>query len=746
MVGARARDRRTSAPGLPAWLAVGAIGVSTIVAAGDAPPPAQAVRSLPAPFIADMPRIDGRLDEPAWAGAAVATDFVQLEPRGGEPATERTEVRLFYNERRLLIGVRLYDREPSRIIGSEYLRDADLAANDTFEVMLDTFHDRRNAFYFATNPAGAQRDALVRNEGDALNWEWDGVWQVACSRDAEGWIAELAIPFSTLRFTPGSAEAWGVNFGRLVARTREHSFWAPLDRNWGFNARWRVSAYGRLDGLDRARRGARLALKPFALGEARQDFEDGDGRLVGDPSLGLDAKLAITPTLVADLSLNTDFAQVESDQQQVNLTRFPLFYPEKREFFLENAGLFQLGERTRLFEPPSTLLFFSRSIGLTEDGDPVPLLGGARVTGKLGRWDLGAFDIVSRETVIGDTRLAAANFAAVRVKRDVLARSSVGALFLSKAPGEEAPSNRVVAADANIAVTGNVSILGLLARSFTPGLTQASHAGVIDVNWETDRGGAFGEYADIGEDFNSEMGFLQRTGIRKYRGAVFLARRPKRLGLRQVFLGEDHTYITDRNGRLQSRVNGLGPGFIFDNGSMLIANWTYDAEGLTEPFEIKDGVEVPVGTYRFNQAVVLYEGDRSRPLAARGMVVAGGFYGGTVRSTTIGGRIRPAARLILELEYSRNAVDLPIPDGRFTTNLAVARLILAFSPRAYLRGLIQADDDDREARANVMFRYTYRPGADLFVVYNEERGIRGATPPVKKRQLLVKITVYATGF
>ena len=706
---------------------------------------AVASRTLSVPRL-DHPVVpDGRLDEPVWARAAVARDFVQREPRAGEPASQPTEVLLFYTDRFLFIGARLHDSEPSRIVGSEYRRDASLDANDAFEVFLDTFHDGRNAFYFQTNAVGAQRDALVRNEGESVNWEWDGVWEVGCARDVWGWTVEMVIPFSTLRFRTGSPSGWGANFGRLVARTREESHWAPISRDWGFLAKWRVSAYGRLENLEQARPGGRLALKPFALGGAETE---GDRPGEVDPALeaGLDAKVALSSTVIADLTVNTDFAQVEADQQQVNLTRFPLFFPEKREFFLENAGLFQIGERLRPFETPSTLLFFSRRIGLTEDGDPVPLLGGARVTGKLGRYDLGAFDIVADRTTFENddgelVRLPRTNFAALRLKRDVGARSSAGALLLAKTPADEGTSNQVVAVDASIAPSPTLSILGFAARSFTPGLTGSAHAVGVDLNWETDRGSAMASYVDIGDDFISEMGFLQRTGIRKLRASAGLQRRPGVLGIRQAFVFDDHTYIEDHRGDLQSQLNFLGSGAFFDNGSLLIAGWQHMAEGLTEPFEIEDDVEVPVGLYRFDQALLFFEIDRSRKISGNGVLTSGSFFGGSLHSATLGTQYRPTGRLSFNLDYGVNVVSIPIELGDFTTHLVVSRVAFAFSTQAFLRGLVQVGDD--EARYNLLFRLTYRPGSDLYVVYNEDRDIERGRSVLKNRQILAKLTFYA---
>jgi len=676
----------------------------------------------------------------------MAGDFVQREPRNGEPASERTDVRVIFTGRTIVIGARLYDAAPARIVGTEYRRDAALDADDHFEVILDTFHDRRNAFVFQTNPLGAQRDGLVRNEGEDLNWQWDGIWTVATTRDADGWSVEMAIPFATLRFPSAGQAPWGVNFGRTVARTREESYFAPISRDFGFFGKWRVSAYATLEGVTGVDARALMQVWPAVVAGFDRDYED----TMRSPNGGtvapsLDAKVAVGASGTLDLTVNTDFAQVEADQQQVNITRFPLFFPEKRTFFLENAGLFRVGERSQPFEPPTSLLFFSRRIGLSEDGDVVPILGGARFTGKRGRWEAGAFDIVTNDVRLdADARLPRTNFAVARVKRDILARSSVGGMYLAKTPADSGGSNQVAAVDASLSAGESFNVMGFAARSWTPGLSGASHAVSVDAALNTDRWGWGATFADIGEDFNAEMGFLQRTGVRKYRGNVFLGRRPRIRGIRQAFLVLDATYVTTRTNELETMLAGPGMGVFFNDGSMLFATAVRNAEGLSEPFEIRDGVDIPAGEYWGTQLMVQYMGNRSRTVSLSGSLAAGQFYGGTLVSPTVSVDARLHQRFVLGAQYSRNHVDVPVEHGRFATNLVSARATLAFSPRAVLQALVQRDDDSREARANVVFRWTYRPGADLFLVYDDTRGILGNDPPAKRRTLLIKATVYWT--
>lgn len=692
----------------------------------------------------DAPRIDGVFDEAFWQQAAIATDFIQTEPNAGEPATQKTEVRVFYTDDTLFIGARLHDTEPDRIVGTEYRRDALLEAEDSFEIFLDTFKDGRNAFYFATNPVGARLDGLMRNEGAVLNLEWDGVWEVAAVRDESGWTAEFSIPFNVLRFSPDRESGWGVNFGRRVARTREESYWAFISPDWGFAAKWRASAYGELVGLGEMTSGGRLKLKPYALASGERDYEEdsSDETITG----GLDAKIALSSALNLDITVNTDFAQVESDQAQVNLTRFPLFFPERREFFLENAGLFRIGEVTRPFEPPATLLFFSRRIGLSEDGDEIPIIGGARLTGKLGGTEIGAFHIVTNDINIDDEYFPETGFSSVRVKQDIFARSSVGGMFLNKTPADEGSSNQMATVDLNLAPSSNTSINAFVAKSRTPGLDGADHAASVHADWVTDVASIYGDYVDVGEDFNSEMGFVPRTDIRKYRAQAFWSPRPGKLEIRQIFLGNNHVYITDRNGELESQLNTLGPWVLFENGSILSVQWEYSAEGLKEPFEIRDDVEIPIGEYHFNRGNIGFNFDQSRRVAPNAFYSNGGFYNGTLRTIGAGVDTRPHNKLRLSAFYLRNDVSLPIDGGEFTTNLFIFRGIVAFSSDAYVRALVQYNDDAEETLANVLFRYTYRPGSDLFVVYNEDRDNAGSSSFPKHRELIVKLTFYSVPF
>nr|MQY60220.1 hypothetical protein [bacterium] len=318
--------------------------------------------------------VDGYLKETLWKRAHFVNNFIQKEPNEGAPATEPTEIRVLFDDLYLYIGVVCFDSQPEKIVANEMRRDGELQNDDYFEVFIDASHDHRNAFYFAVNPLGARRDALIRDEGSNINWNWDGIWIAKAKRTERGWTAEIAIPFYTLRFKKSKNQTWGINFGRHIARKREEIYWSPILRDYGWFGKYKVSYCGHLQGLENLNKGNRIQLMPYLIGGGIQEEEEDSLSRSGD--LGLDLKYRLTSNLTADMTVNTDFAQVEADQEQFNMTRFSLFFPEKRGFFLEGADIFRVGERYRAYEPPSTLLFFSRTIGLSEDGREIPVIGG----------------------------------------------------------------------------------------------------------------------------------------------------------------------------------------------------------------------------------------------------------------------------------------------------------------------------------------------------------------------------------
>ncbi|MDE2972754.1 MAG: DUF5916 domain-containing protein [Acidobacteriota bacterium] len=690
-------------------------------------------QELNVPLVEEVPVADGRLDEEVWALAAVADGFIQTEPVDGAEPTYATEVYVAYTRDALLVGARMEDDDPAAIVAREYRRDANLESDDNFFIVLDTYHDHRSAVFFSTNAVGTRQDGLVQNEGAAINNEWDGVWRVGSRRTEDGWTTEMVIPFETLRFPRGTRN-FGVNFGRQVARTREISFWAPISVDWGFNAMWRVSAYGVMHGMEHANPGGRIKLKPFGVAGITGEGEERDGTT----DLGLDAKVSLGSNLNLDVTLNTDFAQVEADEQQVNLTRFELFFPEQREFFLENAGLFQVGETTRPFEPPEMFLFFSRRIGLSDDGEIIPIVGGARVTGKLGATDVGAFHIRQQafEGVSPTT-----GFTALRLRRDVLQRSAIGVMALDRTEiGGD--SHRVGAADFSWAPNESATITGYAARSATPGVEGRESAFGVTGQVGDDRWNLFTTYNDIGEGFRSELGFVPRTGIRKVRVEGLWSPRIGRYGIRQIFVGPGLIRITEPDGSIQTQNVGFGPFFLFDDGSQFFVQFSRNTEGLSESFELRDGVEINEGQYTTSDLMTMVNTSQSRRVSFNLFAMNNGFFDGRLRVYSPGLAVRPHPRVRLQVNYSRSEVRLPQENGDFNTNLVVLRGLVALSPDAFIRGLLQWNDDDGNFSGNVQLRWNYRPGSDIYVVYNERQPFGMDSDEPSYRELLAKLTWY----
>jgi hypothetical protein len=685
--------------------------------------------------------IDGRLDEEAWSAAPVLDHFTQRDPIEGEPVSERTEVRILYDTERLYFGIRCFDRRPDLIIANEMRRDVFLRNNDCIEVTLDTFLDHRTAFQFSTNPLGAQRDGLITAERmmEEQNWDWNGVWENASRIDSLGWTAEIAIPFTTLRFVPDSDEPWGLNIARIIARKREDAYWSPVLRDYGFAGEYKIGTYGHLDGLTGLVHPSNFFVKPYGLAGSRRSAEESPPAQ-GVFELGLDAKALVTSNLTLDLSLNTDFAQVEADQEQVNLTRFD---PEKREFFLEGAGLFRFGERAwSPFQPPS-LFYFSRRIGLSEDNEPVPLFGGAKLTGKVGALNVGFLNMVADRTRYanddGDfVEIPRTNFTVLRLQQDLLANSSIGLMALNQESLETSDYNRGLGADANFFLSEDIQASAFMAKTFSPDLPGQDYAGYADLLYTSDFLSAFVSQSSIQENFNPEMGFFPRTGVRTTHINVGIGPRPDLLNIRQLFLFNDFTYITDQAALPQTRQNNAGLYAIFQDGSYAYVFYQTTYERLIEDFEIHENVVILPGEYRFTNLLGEVRTDQSAWISGLVNWNVGQFYDGTIRGAGIGCDLKLGSRLTGNVLYSHNRVRLSA--GSFTTDLISLRTLYTFSPRMFVKAFIQWNSEGRTVIANVLFNFIHTPGSDLFIVYNEEISGVGSHPVSENRALLLKFT------
>ena len=704
---------------------------------------ARTERRLPAVRATGAIKIDGSLDEPDWDRAPLARGFIQNDPHEGEPATEDTDVRVLYDANNIYFGVFAHDRDPRAILTSELAKDFNRESGDDFEIVLDTFHDQRNGYVFATNAHGAKWDAQMINEGLEVNENWDALWDVSTRIVETGWYAEIAIPFRTLRFRTGEEQTWGINFQRRIRRRNEDSFWAPVPRIYDLQ---RVSLAGTLEGLQGVRPGNDLRVKPYALGSAGKSTRVEVGT---DAEAGLDVKYGVTNGLTWDFTVNTDFSQVEADEQQVNLTRFSLFFPEKRDFFLENSGIFQFGQgRGVVFSgggltsgrQTDAILFFSRRIGLSDSGESIPIAGGTRLTGRFGAYSIGAINIQQRD---GNSS-AATNFSALRLRRNVLSNSDVGLIMLNK--DESGPHvNRVVGADANFRFFNSLDLNASVARTMSPAAaaagTGSASMGNAAFHYRDRRWELQSTYVRIGERFNDEMGFVPRTGVWKFDSTYGARFRPARFStwLRELF---PHLGVTNvswlNSGQLQSRLIGAHMSINLQDGSSGELGVDPTTENLIVPFQInrRRGITIPVGRYDFNDWHATWRTNASAPFSMNARVDVGDFYDGHRQSYGGGAALRLGGRLNASITESRNQIQLLA--GSYTTDLITARVEYGFSTIAFANALIQYNTDAREWTSNLRFNIIHHRLSDFFLVFNERRD--SSTGGLLDRALVAKVT------
>jgi hypothetical protein len=692
------------------------------------------------------PHIDGILDDPAWQSATVIDKFTQQEPNIGEPATERTEVRVVYDGGHLYIGVHAFDSQPGGVVATEQRRDADrLLDEDNFQVILDTFNDSRNGYMFVTTPLGAKLEQQISEEGENsgrgtnsnINRNWDGIWESAAHVTEDGWTAEISIPTTTLRFNNTQMQNWGINFMRTVTRKHEIAFWAPIPKPYTL---MRVSLAGALTGLRSLSQGMDLKFKPFVVSGLRSQHTalSEDALRTYPRNIGFDAKYGVTSGLNLDVSYNTDFAQVEADEQQVNLTRFSLLFPEKRDFFLENAGMFNMGTGTSFSSTPAeTDLLFTRRIGLSETGQPVPIVGGARLTGKVGQNTLAMLDMQTESNLgkPGD------NFLVGRFSRDVLKRSRVGAIFINKeSVGGSTHFNRTMGLDANLAVGRNLQVSSFVAKTSTPGLTGRDMAVYGRIAYRTPAWNLWYNYLDVQNNFNPEVGFVQRRGVKVNKAYFSPTPRPGKAHIRLMEPMLVVTYITDQSNRMVGRTIHTMLGTTLDDGSFINVIYQKNLDVLDTPFRIQPAVSIPIGTYNFYNLSLTYNTSPSKRLYERFSYLPQNFYGGTSTGYSAAVGFRATSALASELQYQRN--DVKLPYGSFIADLAILRVDYAVSPRMTFRSLTQYNSSTHEVSNSLRYNFIYRPGSDLYVVYTDlqQTGLPlGALAP-SDRQLAIKFT------
>ena len=693
-------------------------------------------------------RIDGALDERHYQDVLPMSDFVQVEPQPGQPATERTDVWVAFDDTNLYLTAKAHDSDMARLVATEMRRDSNtmFQGNDVVTFVLDPFYDRRNALSFTINPIGGRSDTQVTNERQ-FSQDWNPVWTVKTGRFDGYWTVEAQIPFKSIRYGEGRYQVWGFNVARIKRSKNEMSTLSRVPPARGNASMMQTSFAATMVGLEAPRSGSPIDIKPYATASLNTNHA-ADPRLVNDPTAaaGLDVKYAVTQGLTGDFTLKTDFAQVEADEQQVNLTRFSLFFPEKREFFLENQGMFafggvQLSNFNNNQNESAPILFYSRRIGLN-GARIVPLEVGGRLTGRAGRYSVGVVNTQAGEEDASLPEPArATNFSVVRLRRDVLGRSSVGVIATGRSVAQNGLGrNLAYGVDGLFAFYDNLTFNTYWARteSERPGRDDASYRAQMDYNG--DRYGLQLERLSVGDDFNPELGFLRRDNQVRDSVVARFSPRPKSLpSIRRIRYQLGLTYIENRQGVLESREREGEFVIEFQNGDQFLAGYSDLYEFLPLPFPITPAISIPVGAYPFANGRVGFNLGRQRRLSTNALLEHGTFYNGHRTSLTLTqSRVSVTDALSIEPNYSLNKVTLE--EGRFTAHLLGTRITYTMTPLMFVSALVQYNSSTNSVSTNARLRWEYQPGSELFVVYNDDRNtLSRGFPGLNTRALIVKV-------
>ncbi len=702
--------------------------------------------------------IDGELAESDWRKATPIRQFIQYEPDAGAALTGATEVRILYDDKHIYFGFVCSEPERAKIVANKMRRDSMLYDNDNVFVMLDTYNDRRSGFFFRVNPLGAREDAAIMDSGDSRNENWNAVWDSRAKINGDNWTTEIAIPFSQLRFKDEEALTWGLNLGRRIQKSQEEGTWSPVPAAYSFLARYRTTHLGTLNGLSGIPQRRNIEFLPYFIPGITQTAEEGT---FGVFDLGADMKVGLTSNLTADITINTDFAQVEADQEAANLTRFSLFFPEKRQFFLEGAGIFDFGiPRTSFNAPPPLLLFYSRRIGIEEE-HAIPIMGGGKVTGKVGGFSVGLLDVLTDKYAANATEdteavdIGRTNYSVLRVRRDLFAGSSVGMIAINKQDAEA--YNSATGLDFLYRPIDNMTFRGLWARTFEPSEMQndtldgqgaladsalpVGHANALYFggNWQSEGGRLNASYTDIGDDFNPEAGYVYRTGSRWFRGEARATPYLHWFGFRRLWTGPELDIIFNSDNELETRTFIWSTWFELETNGWGGFRFYRNFENLTEGFEIREGIIIPRGRYSYNNYSLM--------LSAEGQVFngrfgfnIGDFYNGTRRGFDLRLDLRFTGRFSFEPRYEFNRVTLP--EGYFDTNVFGGRMAYSFSTNLFTKLYVQWNSDRNLVTTNFLVNYVYQPGSDFYFVFNQTYGTDSVSTGLLDTTLVGKVTYW----
>ncbi len=709
------------------------------------------IARLPLPL-----QFDGRLDEPVYRDTKAFGDFVQQEPHAGQPATEKTEVWLFQDDDNVYVAVKLWETDSSQRVMSDMRRDSfNLYNNDHIAVLFDTFNDHRNGFGFSSNAQGGIFDWQSTNEQPSSNW--NGLWEVRTAEFDGGWTVEFRIPFRSIRFKE-SGDTWNINFRRMVRSKNEVSYLSPVPVSWGRRALNSLSSAGPMVGVETPTNLRNIDVKPYALGSNATNHRStpplsNDGAA----EFGVDAKWGITQTIVTDLTYNTDFAQVEDDEAQVNLTRFSVLFPEKRDFFLEGQDVFNFagtgsnqggGQGPQAIQGGSggggnnvtPIVFFSRRIGL-QNNVVVPILGGARLLGRGGGYQVGALHMRSEAEPAAGALVT--DFSVLRLNRDVLKRSRVGVIATRRGPqlggggenyayGVDTQLNPLTELQINSFWSATADSTGHASRA------QQSYRGQF--NWNADATGLQVDHLFVGEDFNPEIGFLRRRAFtRTYASSRYSPRPAASTGVRKFYYEASVDYLEDPGGHPESRELQGAFRMELNSSDQFAAEFSRQFESLTVAFPVTPGLVVPPGAYDFSQGKLLMTTSPQRPVSGTMILTRGGFYGGTLSEISWRGRVEFGPQFQVEPTISLNYFKTPWGDG--DSNIISSRFTYTLTPRMFVSALAQYQSASDSISTNARFRWEYQPGSELFVVYSDGRNTTGpGFPELDNRSLVVKVT------
>ncbi len=678
--------------------------------------------SVQATLSKEDPIVDGKvIGDLFWESIEPVGDLTQIKPKIGAPASEKTVIRVAYTAKMFYVSAICYDSDPKAIVVSDSRRDADLTDDDSFLFILDTYNDTQNGFLFGTNADGMEYDAQIDNEGQGnrntnrqqggviggINLNWDADWDVKTEIGDYGWSAEFAIPLRSLRFTAGENQVWGINFERNISKATETAYWAAIPI--GFDLK-RLSMAGKLTGLSLQNPG-NLKIFPYALTQVVNNKAGATDKTDTNFEAGMDLKYSLTPGLTLDLTYNTDFAQVEVDDEQVNLDRFNLFFPEKRPFFLENAGQFTVGS------PGEVDLFFSRKIGIGANGNIVPIIGGGRVSGKIGQTNVGLLSMFTDD--VQSLGLEKNSFNMARVNHDFpKSRSSVGAAFINRTAlgGGSDDYNHVMAMDGKWGLGQKAQISGFLAKSATPGITSSDHSYKVQFSYNWERWELRAAYTELGEGFNPEVGFLQRGAFRKPEFLVMHRWRPANLlNLLELRPHVSYRQYTDFDGNLVTGYLHVDNHWVWKSGLEIHTGTNYTTEGVLQDFNLF-GVLVPKSNYTHQELQLVVMTNQNKALSLNTQTILGGYFGGNRIATRATVKARVGDKLNSSLIVNHNKLNLP--NGELTALVLGGRLAYSFTPRMFVQSLVQYNNVSRITSVNARFGWLQNANNGLFIVAN----------------------------